>query len=343
MSFTEQDKRILIEVINHIHHAYASDEAFRDNESTNITLPARLVRLSADVVGESYRAELLGSLQKPAIELLVNTLFKSIDAMRVSLRAVMTALPNESSEWIRAQFEQQIDSFERLKDRQQSPTPALIEAPSTAELNLTELVTRQHELSEANEVLSKLDVKQLSDEVSRLEATIGTRRQQVEDLQSTVASKTAELEKLTSAAAAAQNMLQGADAKANEQLELVLNITDDLVTALDRYIARKQSKIREAVDAVAEKVSEGKRLKAELQARINEVSEAFGETLNVAAALSSYTEANQRVGSSVPTVIDTTKEKLRRVEEELREIDEELKSALSQHQSARHVLEMAHV
>src|SRR5262249_39913935 len=163
----EKDKRILIEVINNIYHAYASSEAFKDSELTSVTLPAGLVRLSADLVGESYRSEILTSLEKPAIELLVDSLFKSIDAMRASLRPVMMAVPHESSDWLRSQFEQQISSVAALNGGQQSPR-TLIE--SQKELEPADLLRRHHELLEVAETLSQIDLKQLRDEVSQLES-----------------------------------------------------------------------------------------------------------------------------------------------------------------------------
>jgi hypothetical protein len=173
-SFSDKDKRILIEVVNHIHHAYASDQAFKESETTSITLPARLVRLSADVVGQSYRPEILSGLEKAEIELLLTSLFKSIDAMTTALEAVITALPGESPAWVRDQFDQQLQSIAALtalkSDAQAVPaTRPLIESgketpsekPEPADLH-----QRYEELSQAQEALSPIDLEKLKTSLS---------------------------------------------------------------------------------------------------------------------------------------------------------------------------------
>jgi paraquat-inducible protein B len=342
MSFTDKDKRILIEVINHIHNAYASDEAFKDSESSSITLPARLLSLSAEVIGHSYRPAILNGLEKLEIELLLTSLFRSIDAMKTSLQTVITALPGEMPDWARHQFEQQVDTIAGLNLKLLPPmSPQSDDLVGQAEP--ADLVKRHHELVEAQEALSQVDLDKLRDEVSQLEAMVGPRQREVEELQSAVSRKTAELEKLTSALSEVEKVLQSNDVKAKERFDQLLNVAGELISALNPYLPRTESRVREAVETVAEKVSAGKQLKAELLARINEVSEVLEETARISAVLSLYTEANHRVVRSVPTVINVTKEKLSRVEEQLREIDADLKQALVQHQSARHVAEVARI
>ena len=345
MSFTDKDKRLLIEVVNNIHHAYDSDEAVKDSESTSITLPARLLSLSAETIGQSYRPAILGGLNKLEIELLLTSLFRSVNAMKTSLQTVMTALPGEMSDWVRNQFEEQVDGIAALN---RGLLPSLTSSADdqnavVEELEPADLAKRHQELLDTQEELSKVDLDALREEVSQLEATIKPRQQLVEELQTAVSVKTAELEKLTSALSAAEEMLHSHDVKATGQLDHVLNITGELVSTLDPHLSRAESRVREAVETVAEKVSAGKHLKAELLARINEVSEVLEETARISAVLSLYTEANHRVVFSVPTVINVTKEKLSRVEEQLREIDADLKQALVQHQSARHVAEVARI
>jgi hypothetical protein len=351
MSFSDKDKRILIEVVNHIHHAYASDQAFTESETTSITLPARLVRLSADVVVQSYRPEILSGLEKAEIELLLTSLFKAIDAMTTALQAVMTALPGESPAWVRDQFDQQLQSIAALtalKSAAQAvpATRPLIESGKETPSEKPEpadLRQRYEELSQAQEALSQIDLEKLREDVFELEATIGPRRQEAEELQRTVSDKTTELEKLTDAISEAEQILQIHDENAREQLDHLLDITSNLVTALDPFLSKGESRIREAVETLSEKVCEGRQLKADLLARINEISEVLEETLRISAGLSLYAEANDRVVRTVPTVVNLTREKLTRIEEQLREIDADLKQALVQHQSAKHAAEVARI
>jgi chromosome segregation ATPase len=339
MSFTDKDKRLLVEVINNIHHAYASDEAFKDSESTSITLPARLLSLSAEAIGQSYRPAILGGLQKLEIELLLTSLFRSVEAMKMSLQTVMTALPAEMADRVRHQFEAQIDGIAALNRGLLPPVSDAV----VAEREPADLAKRHEELIETQEKLGQLDLDALREQVLQLEATIGPRQQLLEELQTAVSVKTGELEKLTDALTAAEEMFQSHDVKGKEKLDRVVNIADELVSALDPYLSRTEREIREAVETVAEKVSAGKHLKAELQARINEVSEVFEETERISTVLSIYAEANHRVVRSVPTVVNVTKEKLSRVEAQLREIDSDLKEALVQHQKGKHVAEVARI
>ncbi|HKR13065.1 MAG TPA: hypothetical protein VJT15_13480 [Pyrinomonadaceae bacterium] len=344
MSFTDKDKRLLIEVVNNIHHAYASDEAFKDSESTSITLPARLLSLSAEAIGQSYRPVILGGLKKLEIELLLTSLFRSVEAMKTSLQTVMTALPNEMADRVRHQFEEQTHSIEALNRGLLPPMSSPADGHEIVEqLEPADLAKRHQELMETQDALSQVDLDKLREEILQLEGTIGPRQQLMEELQTAVFKKTAELEKLTSALSATEELLQSHDVKAKEKLDRVLSLTGELVSALDPYISRTESQIREAVETVAEKVSAGKHLKAELQARINEVSEVFEETERLSTVLSLYADANHRVVRSVPTVVNVTKEKLSRVEEQLREVDSDLKDALVQHQKAKHVAEVARI
>lgn len=344
MSFSDKDKRILIEVINHIHLAYASDQAFKESESTSITLPARLVRLSAELVGQTYRPGILSSLDKPDVELLLTSLFNAIDAMKASLQTVKTALPDELPVWVRDQFDEQLKSIETLGSGQ-SAHPLIESGKDVPPERLEPDDQRRlhQELVNAQEDLSQVDLDKLREEVFQLEAAVRPRQREMEELQRSVSDKTAELEKLTSAISEAEQMLKTHDVKAKKQLDDVVNMAGALIAAVDPYLSKCESQIREAVETVAEKVSEGRRLKTELLARINEVSEVLEETARISAVLNLYTDANRRVVRSVPTVVNVTKEKLSRIEEQLREIDADLKQALVQHQSARHVAEVARV
>lgn len=348
MSFTDKDKRILIEVINHIHNAYSSDQAFKESESTSITLPARLVRLSADVVEQTYRPGIINSLDKPEVELLVTSLFKSIDSMRGSLAAVLAAFPEELSDRVRNQFDEQLKNIEALNGGSQpaSSPRGLIESgedTSVDHLQPDELRQRHRELSDTQQDLSEVDLDKLREEVIQLEAEIGPRQRELEELQRSVAVKTAELDNLTSAIAAAENMIASHDVRVRDQLERMLSLAGNLVTALNPHLSSCERQIREAVQTVAEKVSEGARLKADLVARINEISAVLEETARISSVLSLYKDANHRLIRSIPTVVTVTKEKLIRVDEQLRDIDSDLKQALAQHQSARHVAEVARV
>lgn len=346
MSFTDQDKRILIEVVNHIHNAYVSDQAFQGSENS-ITLPARLVRLSAETIGQTYRPEILTSLDRPDQELLLHSLVKAVAAMKLSLQGVISSLqqqlPNELSNKLGAQLKE----FESMRVESQSvaSAPALLE-PGTQlppEKQVDDLVLRRDALVQAQNGLSEVNLEELREEVFRLEAEVEPKRKEMEELQRSVSEKTLELERLTNAIVEAQQVLNTTDTNARQQLDSIPGIAAALIDGIDPYLTKCEGQIREAVETVAEKVSEGRRLKAELQGRITEVSEVLAETARIAKVLKLYADANRRVARSVPAVINLTKEKLARVEQQLQEVDADLKDALTQHQSARHVAEVARV
>lgn len=347
MSFTDKDKRILIEVVNHIHNAYVSDQAFKESENS-ITLPARLVRLSADAIGQTYRPGILGDLDKSDRELLLHSLVKAVAAMKISLQEVVDALTDQLPSELRNKLGTQLEELESMKIESESAMPARallepgIEIPPDKH-EADELRERHESLLAAKETLNQVDLEELRDEVFQLEAEVEPLRSQMEELQRSVSEKTSELERLTTAIADAKQTLTTHDNNAKQQLENIVGIAGELVTAVDPYLAGCESRIREAVEKVAERVSEGRRLKGELQGRITEVSEVLAETARIAAVLRLYTDADRRVALSVPAVINVTKEKLSRVEDQLQEIDSDLKDALAQHQSAKHIAEVAGV
>jgi hypothetical protein len=327
MSFTDQNKRILIEVVNHIHNAYVSDQAFQESENS-ITLPARLVRLSAEAIGQTYRQGILTSLDKSDLELLLHSLVKAIAAMKISLQGVIDVLPEQLPDELRNKLGAQLQEFESMRIQTQSSTSAssLIEASkeSPPEKQAEDLLQRRDSLVTAQNTLSEVNLEELHEEVFRLEAEVEPKRRQIEELQRAVSEKTAELERLTNAIAEAEQVLNTNDTNAREQLDRIVNIAANMIGAVDPYLPTCEVQIREAVEKVAQKVSEGSRLKAELQGRITEVSELFAETKRISEALTLYLDADRRVARSMPTVISVTKEKLNRVEHQLREIDADL-------------------
>jgi hypothetical protein len=48
--------------------------------------------LSADAIGRSYRPAILASLKKLEIELLLTSLFRSVDVVKTSLEKIMKSL-----------------------------------------------------------------------------------------------------------------------------------------------------------------------------------------------------------------------------------------------------------
>lgn len=346
MSFTDQDKRILIEVINHIHSAYVSDQAFHESENS-VTLPARLVRLSAEAIGQTYRPGILSSLDKSDRELLLHSLAKSIAAMKLALQGVVESLSEEPANELSQKLGAQLHEFEAMRIEVQASTAGRTLLNSGKQLapekQVNDLLEQRDSLLTAKNTLSEVNLEELHEEVFQLDAEVEPKRKQMEELQRSLSERRAELERLTNAIADAELLLNSNDIDARQQLDRILNIFTNLITAVDPYLMKCEAQIREAVEKVAEKVSEGSRLKAELQGRIVEVSEMFAETARISEAVKLHTKANGGVARTIPTVIVLTHDRLKRVEQQLREIDEDLKEALTQHQAARHLAEVARV
>jgi methyl-accepting chemotaxis protein len=346
MSFTAKDKRALVEVINHIQHAYSSEQAFNESESTKITLPCRLVRLTAEVLSQTYEPVILSRLEGPELEVLLTSLLKSVDAMKGSLETVIGGLPEKLPPGMLNKLNEQVVGLEVMKGERKGLSAARTLIESGEEIlaekqELDDLRRRQEDLLSAQSALSEVDLDDLRGEVTRLETAIGPRRDEMELLQRSSSEKTAELESITVAISAVQEVLDAHDGKVKGQLDKVVDLSSNLIAALDPYLPGCERRIREAVETVAEKTAEGQRLKTELQTRITEVSEVFAETARIAGALSLYAQSNNRVAKSVPTVANITREKLSRIEEQLHEIDVELTRALERHQSAKHIAEVA--
>jgi hypothetical protein len=348
MSFTEKDKRVLVEVINHIQRAYVSDEAFDESESTKITLPCRLVRLTADTLGQTYQPAILKRLDAADIELLLTSLLKSVEAMKASLTSVIKALPEKLPAGMLDKLNKQVDGLEAMKIERETLSVANSLVESGEEMlvekqELDGLRQRHEDLLVAQKALSNVDLDELRGEVARLEIAVGPHREEMERLEVSVKQKTAELESLTFAISEAKKVLTANDERAKEHLTGVVDLCSNLIAALDPHLAWCENKIQESTDTLAKKTAEGQQLKAAVQARISEVNEIYEETARISGALSLYTESNNRVARSVPTVLNAAKEKLSRIEVQLREVDGELKRALEHHQSAKHVVEVTSI
>lgn len=320
MSFTDKNKRALIEVINHIYYAYASDDVYIDGDSHTLLLPSRLVHLTAEVLGQTYHPELLNKLDKSNIELLLTSLVNCVDLMHVSLKAIVNSLPPLPAQMVQ-RVNERIEEMEKIKEGPAPPCEELID----------------------EEGVTDGEVGRLRAEVVQVESLIGPRREKMQQLQFSVKEKSEELRRLELAVSEAEKFLEEHDSKVRTQLDRVIDIGGALSDALESYAARNENRIHEAVETLAEKVSEGRRLKAELEARISEVSEVFAQTTSLSTMLTQYAQANRRVADNVPTVLQVTREKLNRVEEQLQTIDSNLKEALAQHQQSRHAVEVARI
>jgi len=345
MSFTRSDKQKLQELINNIEHAYSSPAAFADGKSNKITLPSRLVRATADVVSQTYENGILESLTESEVELLLTSLLKAVGSMSESLTSVIRALPENVPTGIVEKLKQNSIELEALKKEREAlfdSTQLVLESDQKliAEKEELDRLRRQHEdLLAAKAELEKIDLDALRLEVNGLKTEIGPQRDEMQRLHSLAADRRAELDSIQAARAAAQEQLDRDVPQAKEMFTSLLEVSNNLVAALEPHLQKYESSIQKAADYLAGKAKEGVTLKRDLEARVAEVDMVEKELSSLSMALRKYAEANDFVSVNIPSVINLTKEKLSRVRELLGETDSELRTALERHRQANEVLQ----
>jgi DNA repair exonuclease SbcCD ATPase subunit len=342
MSFTDKDRQALIELINNIQHSFFSEQSFSDGDSTKIALPCRLVRSAAEVLAQSYQPEMISKLDESEVELLLTYLSKAIEAVSGSLSKVAAALPEKTPASMLAKLNYRAESLEMIKKERAAlfaAAQSLLESESAIldeRQKLEDLQQRQRLLLRTQEQLQLVNLEELSNEVSRLETEMGSSRMELEQVQRQVAEREREREAISQTVKNARDSLSKLDQKSEEQAGLT-HLCDDLLAALNPYMAQCEKGVQDALRALAEQTAEGKQLEQQLKSLMPEVSKVCEETAQLAAAVKLYADANHQLARSVPTVMSVTREKLTRIEEQLQEIDGELRLAISRHQSAKHV------
>lgn len=342
MSFTDKDRQALVELINNIQHSFFSEQPFNGGDSAKIALPCRLVRSAAEVLEQSYQPELIGRLDESQVELLLTYLSKAIEALAGSLEKVVSLLPEKAPASMLAKLDSSVRGLEMIKrERAELFAAAQLllgrENEILSEKRKLDDLQQQHQLLlRTQEQLRLVNLEDLSNEVSRLETEMGVSRTELGALQQQLAERERERDALGHAVSDARRSLATLDQRSEEHAGLT-TLCDDLLAALNPYLARCQKGIRSAVEAIAEKTAEGKQLEQQLKKRMAEVSKVCEETAQLAAAVKLYADANHHLARSVPSVMSITREKLIRIEEQLQEIDGELRLAIERHQSAKHV------
>jgi hypothetical protein len=345
MSFTKSDKQKLQELINNIEHAYSSPAAFADSKSNKITLPSRLVRATADVVSQTYENGILQSLNESEVELLLTSLLKAVGSMSESLTRVIRALPENVPTGTVAKLEQNSIELKALKKQREAlfdSTQLVLESDQklVADKEELERLRRQHEdLLAAKAELEKIDLDTLRLQVKELETEIGPQRDEMQRLQSLAAAKRAELDSIRVATIAAQEQLDRDIPQAREMFTSLLEVSNNLVAALEPHLRKYESSIQKAAAYLSGKAEEGMTLKRDLEARVAEVDIVEKDMSSLSMALRKYAESNDFVSVNIPTVINLTKEKLSRVRDLLGETDAELQTALDRHRHAHEVLQ----
>lgn len=344
MDFTDKDRQSLIELINNIQHSFFTEQSFREGDSTKIPLPCRLLRSAAEVLGQSYKAEMIESLDDSEIELLVTYLSKALEAVSASVENVVSTLPEKAPAPMLARLKSHLLSLEAIRNERQeifAAAQSIIEREDEILKEKSELedLQRRHELLlKAQRELDLVSLEDLRAQVSGLETEIGPSRAELEQLQRRAAEVEQERTAINRALTEARRGLQGLEARPEEQAGL-LNLCSDLRAALDPYLERCEKGVQSAMQTITERVEEGRQLAQQLKSRMAEVSKVCEETVQLEAALKLYADTDQRVARSVPTVMSVTRERLFRIEEQLQEIDADLKLAIEQHQSAVHVVD----
>lgn len=343
MAFTERDRQALIELVNHIQHAYAPERAGAEKDPGRITLPCRLLRAAAEVAEQVYAPDSVRTLNEAEVEMLVTYLSKAVDAVVSSLRRVVEALPQQPPAEMQARLDQQADSLRGLVRERETllaAAQAVLEREGevlAAQRQLDDLRQRHAALVRAKQRLEGTSLEELRRAVAELESELGPARSELEELERRLAEGEAALAAVTGAVAEARRRLGEQEKKADDELSKLLRVGEELCAALAPHTARCQRNIREIVREIDEKTAEGKQLRGELTARLEEVGRVYEETAQLAGALKLYAEADRQVALSVPGVVSAVRERLRRIEEELQEADGELARALRQHQAAGRV------
>jgi len=343
MSFTEIDRQALVELINNIQHSFFSDTPFNGGDPTTLAMPCRLVRSAGEVLEQSYQAATIGGLDESEVELLLTHLSKALESVSGSFGRVVSSLPQKTPAAMLAKLESRARSLEAIKGERES----LFEAAGSllereAEIldekrKLEGLRERHQSLLEAQEQLRAVDIDGLHEEVALLEAEIGPSQAELGRLQREIDGRRREGEAIGSALADARRSMGALEQGSKELAAGINGLFDELLAALEPYLARCGKGLRSAAQVVREKMAEGRELEQQLKTRMAEVNKSCEEVAKLAAAVKLYAEADHHVARSVPTVMNVTRERLIRVEEQLSEIDGELRRALEQHQSAKHV------
>lgn len=343
MDFTDKDRQAFIELINNIQHTFFSEQSFNHGDSTKIALPCRLLRSAAEVLEQSYQPELISRLDESEVELLLAYLSKAIDSAAGSLKRVAAALPTDTPPSLLAKLDSRAKSLEMVKTEREAlfdGAQSLMARESEIldeKRKLEELEERHRLLLKAQEQLQLVNLEELRSEVTRLEMEMGSSRVELEQLQRQVAEGELESEAIGNAVTHARQSLSALDQRSKELAAGLTQLFDDLLVALNPYLAHCEKGIQRAVQVIKEKTTEGQQLEQQLKSRMAEVNKVCEETAQLAAALELYAETDHRLARSIPVVINVTREKLIGIEEQLRAIDGELKLAIERHQSAKHI------
>lgn len=344
MAFTDKDRQALIELVNHIQHAYSPEHSGADKDPGRITLPCRLLRAAADVTEQVYAQDLVGGLDEAEVEMLVTYLSKAVDAVVGSLRQVVAALPRQPPAEILAKLDRQADSLAGLvRERETllSAAQSVLEREKEIleeQRRLDDLRQRHAALVRARERLKGTSLEELRREVAELEAELGPARAELEQLEGELAKGDAALTAVGAALDDARRRLGEQEKKVEDEFAKLVGVGESLVAALAPHAARCRRNILEIVREIGEKTAEGKQLREELSARLEEVGRAYDETAGLAGALKLYAQSDRQLALSLPGVMNSIRERLSRIEEELREVDAELARALAQHQVAGRVI-----
>lgn len=343
MAFTDKDRQALIELVNHIQHSYSPEHAGADKDPGRITLPCRLLRAAAEVTEQVYDPDSVSRLDEAEVEMLVTYLSKAVDAVVGSLSQVVAGLPKQPPAEMLAKLDQQVESLTGLlKERETllAAAQSVLEREEEVlaeQRRLDDLRQRHAALLRARERLEGTSIEELRREVEDLESKLGPARTELEQLEGRLSEGETALVAVSGALADARRRLGEQEKKAEEEFAKLVGVGESLVAALAPHAARCQRNIREIVREIGEKTAEGKQLREELTARLEEVGTVYDETAGLAEALKLYAQSDYQVALSVPGVVKTVRERLSRIEEELREVDVELARALSQHQVAGRV------
>lgn len=346
MGFTDTDKRALIELINNIYHNFSSGGAPTGADLTNVTLPCRLLRSAAEVAANVYGSEIVGNLDNSELELLLTYLSKAVEAVAGSLGQVTAALPREPPAGMAAKLARQADSLRELKAAREAlfataDTLSEQEAAILAEQRqLAELRQRRDFLIAARARWAGADLAELRRMVSEMETELGPAQSELELLQQEAAEKESETDAISRAVASARERIGALDQRSEDEFAKLAAVADDLLAGMSTNMARCDRSIAEVLQEIAEKSVEGRRVREQLKVRAEEVHKVYEGTRELADALNLYAAANHRTARSIPAVLDATKEKMSHIEEQLREVDRELERALTEHQTAKRVVDV---
>lgn len=344
MIFTDKDRQALIELVNHIQHAYSPERSGAEKDPGRITLPCRLLRAAAEVAEQVYAPESVGRLDEAEVEMLVTYLSKAVEAVVGSLRKVVAALPQQPPAEMLAKLDQQADSLMGLVRERETLLAAAQsvleheEEVLAEQQRLEDLRRRQTALGQARERLKGTSLEELRREVDELESELGPARAELEQLDGKLSEGEVALAAVSEALVNARRRLGEQEKKTDDEFAKLVDVGENLVAAFAPHAARCQRNIQEIIREIGAKTAEGKQLREGLTARLEEVGRVYDETAGLAEALKLYAQSDRQVALSVPGVVNSVRERLSRIEEELREVDVELARTLLQHQVAGRVM-----